>query len=299
MHLTKSIQVVFFSIFLCGSISLHAATNFLQADHEESLSRAIDEEKKALTAWDRAWELNIQAVALNSLDETERALKLIDQALSMVESTKNKDFVATKAAIYFHMNKPLDALYTLKSDLEKTREFALSESGGIQHRMVRFSTFTSGFITATFASMQLGKWEEAINTLADAHSILEGPKFYAYRSLVYLYIMTRANDPSLANAELEKSASYYISNDKSHYGALLRMWKGENTSEEFLKIVETMEGSEQQEALSEGFFYSGAYSKYVKNDQAGASEKLNNLNQLAPYGSLEWIYGRRVLDHSK
>ncbi|AZU59175.1 hypothetical protein CFM90_23765 (plasmid) [Ralstonia solanacearum] len=161
--------------------------------------------------------------------------------------------------------------------------------------LAALSTFTEGFITATFAHIQLEQWRDAIATLADAEAMLEGPSFYAYRSLVYRYIMGRARDASLANARLEKSTAYYTQNDKSHYGALLRLWQGEDTSKEVAALIWRMSGQEQQEACGEALFYTAAYVKFVKGDAASARFMLDHLNRVAPYGSIEWIYGKRVL----
>lgn len=36
--------------------------------------------------------------------------------------------------------------------------------------------------------------------------------------------------------------------------------------------------------------------KFVKGDAAAGRAKLERLDRLAPYGSIEWIYGKRVLN---
>ncbi|TCW82798.1 hypothetical protein C5O80_16870 [Burkholderia sp. SRS-46] len=133
----------------------------------------------------------------------------------------------TRAKIFFSLNDPQAALDALAPGIDKTRRFASGKPEA--ERPVALSTFSEGFVTATFAHAQLGHWKAAIGTLADAHSPLEGPSFYAYRSVVYRYLMTRAHDPSLGNAKLEQDATYYATHDKSHYSALLRMWQGDAT----------------------------------------------------------------------
>ncbi|MGS0742580.1 hypothetical protein ACVBEF_12195 [Glaciimonas sp. GG7] len=157
------------------------------------------------------------------------------------------------------------------------------------------STYTQGFVTATFDHIQLEQWREAIETLADAQSVFEGSSFDAYKSLIYRYIMARANDPSLANQPLEQQASYYATSDKGHYGALLRMWQGQDTITEISKIIGAMPGAEQQEAFSEALYYNGVYTRFIKGDAITAKGLLETLNRVAPYGSIEWIYGKRVL----
>jgi len=88
---------------------------------------------------------------------------------------------------------------------------------------------------------------------------------------------------------------HYAEHDSGHYGALLRMWRGDGTTLEMTAILGRMSGVDQQEARGEVLFYKGAYLKFVKGSTVGARSSLVELNQLAPYGSIEWIYGRRVL----
>jgi tetratricopeptide (TPR) repeat protein len=271
----------------------NAKENFLKSDHEQRLDKARMEEAVAKTALDKAWAMQRVAAALNSLGRSEEALLVIDQALKVVDPSKSQDLIATKAGILFSLNEPQAALTLLAPKIEKTRQFA--DSKPQLERAAALGIFTEGFITATFAHIQLEQWRDAIITLADAHSPLEGPKFYAYRSLVYRYIMSRAHDPSLGNARLEQEATYYAAHDKGHYGALLRMWQGEDTVKEIATAIAEMSGADQQEAFGEALFYGGAYAKFVKGNAVGGSIMLDRLNRLAPYGSIEWIYGKRVL----
>jgi hypothetical protein len=132
-------------------------------------------------------------------------------------------------------------------------------------------------------------------TLADAESPAEGPSFYAYKALVYRYIIARAKNPALVNPILDEMANFYAKHDAGHYGALLRMWSGEDADKEISMIIDKMDGAEQQDALAESLFYRAAHQKFVKGNSQEALTMLNDMNTLAPYGSIEWIYGRRVL----
>ncbi|WP_317202851.1 hypothetical protein [Janthinobacterium sp.] len=271
----------------------HGAENFLKAQHESSLVQARAEEKSAKTPMEQAFALQAQAARLNSLGRSEQALALINRAVDLLEPSTNKDVLATKAGVLFALNDPQGALAVLAPKIKETRDFAAGKSPG--ESMGALATYSEGFVTATFAHMQLEQWHEALGTLADAQAPLEGPSFYAYKSLVYRYIMARAQDPSLAQAELERSAVYYASHDKSHYGALLRMWQGEDTLAELAKILADLPGLEQQDAFAESLFHGAAYAKFVKGDAARSQGLLTMMNTVAPYGSVEWIYGRRVL----
>ncbi|WP_416053039.1 hypothetical protein [Cupriavidus basilensis] len=73
------------------------------------------------------------------------------------------------------------------------------------------------------------------------------------------------------------------------------MWQGEDTQKEAAALIGQMSGSERQEAFAEALFHGAAYAKFVKGDAVSARTMLDDLNRVAPYGSIEWIYGQRVL----
>jgi len=268
--------------------------NPLRIRHEQALEAARKEEAAAKTASDKAFALKDEAAALDSLGRSDEALARIDEALRLAEPSRSKELIATKAGIEFSLNDPQQALALLAPEIQRTREFAarnpqLARAGAL-------GTYTEGFVTATFANIQLEQWKAAISTLADAESELEGPGFYAYRALVYRYIMARAHDASLKNPQLEREATYYAANDKNQYGVLLRTWQGDDALKELSIINAGFSDDDRQEAEAEEQFYLGAYAKFVKGDADAARGRLRILNQLAPYGSIEWIYGRRVLE---
>jgi tetratricopeptide (TPR) repeat protein len=276
-----------------GAPPINAAENYLKNQHE---SRLIEYQKEEITAtndFDKAVALRGEAAELDSLNQPKEALSAIDRALKIAQPNQSKDFLTIKAGILFNLNKPQEALELLTPEIEIARK--LADTSPVTKRPIVLGEFTESFITATFAHMQLEQWGNAIGTLADAESPLEGPSFYAYKGLLYRYIMTRAGNSSLSNPSLEKLADYYTKYDTGHYGALLRMWQGKNITVEVSNIIEKMKNSEQQDASSEVLFYSAAYEKFVKGNSPVALEMLEQLNTLSPYGSIEWIYGNRVL----
>lgn len=267
--------------------------NPLRAKHEQALAAARIHEAAANSAFDKALALQDEAAALDSLGESDAALARINEALQLVDPAKSKDLIATKAGILFSLNDPQQALSILAPEMEKTREFAARNPQ--LARVGALGTYTEGFVTATFAHVQLQQWKAAIDTLADAEAPLEGPSFYAYRALVYRYIMARAHDPALANPRLERDATYYAANDKNQYGVLLRIWQGEDALKALSIVNAGLSGEERQEAEAEEQFYLGAYAKFVKGDADAARSRLRILDGIAPYGSIEWVYGKRVL----
>lgn len=290
-------------VVTCGTLyqradSADSKTNFLKSFHEQALEEARKKEATAASDSEKASAMQLEASALDSLGRSDEALSVINQALKLVIPSQSEDLIATKAGILFSLSRPQDALALLTPELEKTRAVAGGKPQA--ERAAALSTYTEGFITATFAHIQLEQWQDAIGTLADAESLSEGPRFYAYRGLLYRYIMSRAHAPSLANARLEQDATYYAEHDRTHYGALLRLWQGTDTATEAIKeadaVISGLSGTDRQDALAEKDFYMGAHAKFVEGNSGGGRALLKDLDRIAPYGSIEWIHGKRVLE---
>ncbi|CDG85115.1 hypothetical protein [Janthinobacterium agaricidamnosum] len=294
MFLSKSIKLFLFSLLLAGSVSAQAQTNFLKARHEQALSMAQGMAKNAQGNDDKAALLDIQASALDSLGQSAQALKLADQALGLASAEQKESSIVTKSAILFSLGRAREALLLLTPVLNGARQAAATVPAA--ERAATLAGYLPGFTVAVFASVELENWKDALAYLADAESPPEDPDFYPYRSLLYRYIMARANDVALANPALEKRAADDAQNKQSHYGALLRMWQGDDTAPEIARLLAEKSGDEQQDAFAESLFYTGAYARYVKHDSVSARRSLQKLNQLAPYGSVEWVHARRVLN---
>jgi hypothetical protein len=271
-----------------AAASLYAQENFLFDQHQHYLAEQQMQADSAKSDQEKASFLAGQASALNSLNRNDEALNLIKQALQLSKPDRNFHIVAIEANILFSMDKPQAALDVLLPQLAHAR-LAEQKNPGI------LSVYGEHFITATFSYIRLEQWQNAIDTLVDAQSPLEGPSFYAYRGLLYRYIVKRANDPTLDNATLEKNAEYYMQHDPGHYGMLLKLWAGDDVHLDIDQMIKAISNADDQEAASEVLFYSAAFDKFVKNDSNGARAKLEKLNKLAPYGSAEWIYGKWVL----
>ena len=267
--------------------------NPLELLHKKALEAAKQEEASAQTPAQKAEALNTEASALDSLGRSQEALTVIDQALTLAQPSLNNKLLATKAGILFALDRPQAALDVLAPQLEQARKRAQGQSDS--QRAATLGEFNEAFIDATFAHLQLEQWREAISTLADSQAPAEGASFDAYKGLLYRYIMARAQDRSLADARLERLASEAADHDKGRYGALLRMWRGEDAAKEIAASVVAMTGADEEDAFAEALFYRAAYVKFVKGSPDGARALLGSLNRLAPYGSIEWVYGRRVL----
>jgi len=183
----------------------NAKKNFLEADHERQLEDARQQEAVATSDADKASAMKSEAAALDSLGRSKEALEIIDRAMALAKAGSNRDLIATKAGILFALNDPQAALTLLAPEIDNMRKRAASQPAA--QRAIVLGTYTEGFVTATFAHIQLEQWRDAIDTLADAQSPREGPSFLAYRAVLYRYIMARAQNPSLADAALERDAA--------------------------------------------------------------------------------------------
>jgi hypothetical protein len=302
------LRILFFSSLIlslaaCANISANSgqstaktqkAPNFLKAYHEKNLEDARKKENSAKSDAEKALAIRDEAIALDSLNRSQEALVAINKAMDLWGPEKQQILIETKAKIFFAMDDPKASLDTLAPELGKA--YQISNSQPQSKRVQTLGAYGEDFLVATFAHMELEQWKEAIATLANSYALSEGASYEAYKSLIYRYIMARAHDPSLANEDLEKSATYYAINEKGHYGALLRLWQGENTTREIAQKIAALNGEEQQDAFSEALFYSSAYARYVKGDVDAGRRTLQYLNQtLLPFGNIEWIYSKWAL----
>lgn len=293
MRLSKVISCVLAGALVLASNVSQAGENALKETHERQLKLAQILGQKELSDKNKADMLIMQAAALDSLERSQEALPLVEQALRIAAPEQQASFTVTKATIFFTQGRVADALTLLAPLLDSERRAAAAAKP--DERAGRLAVHQSGFILAAFSSVELGDWKNALAYLADTESTSDEPEFPEYRALVYRYIMARANDASLANANIEKQAAYIEKNSKSHYGALLRMWQGANNLTELSRLIALKDVEQQQDAFAESLFYIGAYTKYVKRDPALALNSLQQLNLIAPYGSMEWVHGKRVL----
>ena len=293
MLLSKVISCVMAGALVLASSLSQAQENFLKETHERQLKLAQILGKKELSDKSKADMLIMQAAALDSLDRSQEALPLVEQALRIATPEQQASFTVTKATIFFTQGRAADALALLAPLLDSERQAAAAAKP--DERAGRLAVHQSGFILAAFSSVELGDWKNALGYLVDTEYTSDEPEFAEYRAVVYRYIMARANDAALANANLGKQAVDIEKNSKSHYGALLRMWQGADNLTELSRLIARKDAEEQQDAFAESLFYIGAYTKYVKRDPALALNSLQQLNRISPYGSLEWVHGKRVL----
>jgi hypothetical protein len=272
-----------------GAATAQSAPNFLKMQHEQRLLKWMRMAEQSPLPGEKSEALGWQAGAMDSLGMSKEALIVVDRAIFLADSSDKESLIVTKAKILFSLDAHQNALALLEPIMIRARE-AARRGGGRQ----ALGNHTEAFITAAFAYMSRDRWADAVAALADAESPGDD-SFNAYKGLVYRYVRSRTDDKAATNDILDGYARSYAKGDNGHYGALLSLWNGEGTPREVVQAVEKLSGAEKQEALSESLFYIGAFRKFVQNDAVQASTALHNLNQIAAYGSIEWIYGRRVL----
>lgn len=273
--------------------ALPVTRNFLKESYKEQYQLAFLKSLQTPFAAEKAYFIQKYAAALDSLGRSDEALEAIDKGLAMVEGAGKEKLLISKGLILFSLNDPNGALSILRPIIDTQREVAKSAKLGV---VLHLSEYSNAFVAAVFAHMQLEQWKDAIDVLSDTYAFSEGPGFFSYQSLLYRYIMARADTPALANPMLEMRAKKGAEIEKSHYGDLLRMWQGADNEREVNKRYMGLKPSAaQQDVLAEILFYRSAYQRFVKKDVALSKVIFDRLNRLEPYGSIEWIYGKRVL----
>lgn len=99
----------------------------------------------------------------------------------------------------------------------------------------------------------------------------------------------------MADEWLDVQTEFSAAKHTGHYGALIRMWQGDFDSAELAASLKALKGTAQQDAFGEALFHRMAYVSYVERDPSAAKALFEHLNELAPYGNMEWIYAKQVL----
>lgn len=288
-----ALRVCLCALLGLGLSNARAADNFLKTRHEQLLERARVAVKMAASAAERALALRRAAVELDALGMPDAALRMIDTALAEAGAPDIERLQATKARILFSLGRPEETLQLLEPQMEQLRRLA-GRAGPVPQTAAAPDGPSQVFLTAIFAYMQMKSWRKAIAALADMPPTAD-EGLAAYRSVIYCYIMARAGSRTLANAALEKDAAYYAAHDKSGYGFLLRLWKGSDISSEVGKFIGEIDNAEQQEMMGKILFYLGVYLRYARGNVEAGRSMLQSLGNVAPYGSIEWAYGKTVL----
>lgn len=286
----------FLSIFglLTFSISLFAEANPLQVQHETALNESIIQYKNAKTDFEKGYALELKAGALNTLKRSDEALEVINEAIKI--DAKSASIAITKAKVLFALNKTDEAIAAFEPAVISLQHAASKVSEPIMKRMI-LAGLAEGFLTKTLIYMQQEKWNEALDALKNTdfvqQGVFAGASPFAYRAMLYQYILMRSKYDKEVVPELAKAVKDYEDFPKTYYGYIIKLLKGQDVKSDFMKQINKLSPTEKQDALAEWLFYDGAYKKYVQGDDAYALNSLEQLNKLAPYGNIEWINATR------
>lgn len=265
------------------------ATNPLENMNELLLSLAQRLETLATGDRELALALRSQAESLDSLGRSQPALEAIDKALAQAPDAElQQELLSTKAAILFSLDRASDALAILVPML------ALEQSPSAEQMAAGQGDLSQEYIVAAFCYMRLERWSDAARALSRTQPAGPEDDLAAYVALTYSYIKARSGE-SVSDAWLDAQVEFSAANDAGHYGALIQMWRGDFNRDQIAKGLSALKGTEQQDALGEVLFHRMAYARYVENDPDMAAELYGRLNDLAPYGNIEWIYARQLI----
>ena len=286
----------FLSVFglLTFSISLFAETNHLQVQHETALNESIIQYKNAKTDFEKGYALELKAGALNSLKRSDEALEVINEAMKI--DAKSASIAITKAKVLFALNKTDEAIAAFEPAVISLQQAASKVPEPIIKRMI-LAGLAEGFLTKSFIYMQQEQWDKALDALKNTdfvqQGVFAGASPFAYRAMLYQYILMRSKYDKEVVPELAKAVTDYEDFPKTYYGYIIKLLKGQDVKSDFTKQINKLSPTEKQDALAEWLFYDGAYKKYAQGDDAYALNSLEQLNKLAPYGNIEWINATR------
>lgn len=277
------------------STSLFAETNYLELQHQKELKQADIDFKNAKTDFEKGYALELKAGALNSLKKSDAALEVINEAMKI--DSKSVSIAITKAKILFALNKGDDAIATFESYISKLQQEASGQSEPILKRMM-LSSLAEGYLIETFIYVQQERWDKALDALKNTdfvqQGVFAGASPFAYRAMLYQYIIMRTKYDYDKIPELAQAIRDYEDFPKTYYGYIIKLLKGQDIKSDFIKHINRLSPTEKQDALAEWLFYEGAYKKYAQGDDAYASNNLKELDKLAPYGSIEWLIANRL-----
>lgn len=292
-HGIRGLACLLFAVLVTGcagqsSEVLNQSINPLQGTNKIFLSLAERMEARAKSDAELALALKSKAASLDTLGHSQAALETIDRALALTPETEHGELLSTKASILFSLGRAPDSLAILVPMLELDRSAPpkreLTTEGDLSHE----------HIVAAFCYMRLERWSDAVRALSRIQPSGPDDDLAAYAALTYAFINARTSEP-VFDEWLDAQVEFSAANHTGHYGALIRMWRGNFDSRELASSLTALKGTEQQDAFGEALFHRMAYTKYVDNNPGGAMTFFDRLNKLAPYGSMEWIYAKQAL----
>lgn len=264
------------------------AINPLQGTNKLFLSLAERMEGLATNDAELARALKSKAASLDTLGQSQAALEAIDRALALTPEAEQQELLSTKASILFSLDRAPDALAILVPMLKLEHPAAPKQASASEDDL------SHEYIVAAFCYMRLERWSEAVRALSRIRPSGPGDDLAAYAALTYAYIKARASGP-VTDEWLDAQTEFSAAKHTGHYGALIRMWQGHFDSGELATSLKALKGTTQQDAFGEALFHRMAYVRYVERDPSAAMALFEGLNELAPYGNIEWVYAKQVL----
>lgn len=289
----RSLAFLLFALLItgCAGKSVEVpkqAINPLQGTNKLFLSLAERMEERATNDAELARALKSKAASLDTLGQSQAALDAIDRALALTPEVEQQELLSTKASILFSLDRAPDALAILVPMLKLEHPAAPKQASAAEDDL------SHEYIVAAFCYMRLERWPDAVRALSLIQPSGPEDDLAAYAALTYAYIKVRAHG-AVADEWLDAQMEFSAAKHTGHYGALIRMWQGHFDSAELAASLKALKGTAQQDAVGEALFHRMAYVSYVERDPSAAKALFDGLNELAPYGNMEWIYAKQVL----
>ncbi|VVE28974.1 hypothetical protein PIN31115_03526 [Pandoraea iniqua] len=241
----------------------------------------------ARTTQEKALAYGALSVALDYVGQRREALAAIDRALLLTPDDAR--LKQSKMSTLLGLGRVDEVIRFGKPFSEQIDRLASSTAAPV----TAYSDLAEAAQTLSRAYRAQGKWKASFDALA-AYAKGAEVSEQDYAATTYLYLRAKAGSKAPANAELD---AYIRSNTQqipsSYRRGLLLYVQGKVPIEQvYWQAVLSGDAAFIQNALAETWFIAAAYQRYVKHDETAAQDYLRRLNDLQPYGTLEWDYAK-------
>lgn len=264
--------------------------NPLEAMAENLLSQSLAQRVVAITPEAKAEAWSNVAACLDALGRDDEALEAIDRSIRLASDPAV--YRQTRVNILASMNRLDEALADGEPLVAQVRERARSIGTVWALRPYRDALTYTGLVW-----LETGQWDKAIGTFADLASVSDADD-QAHLATMYLFALARSGGKAKLEASLDALVQRAEASAPDNFrDALLLYWLGRaplKRAEELLSNI--ARDTDRQDALAEIWFVAGARAKYLEHNETAVRHFRRQIDQLAPYGTIEWWLAKQELN---
>ncbi|RAS35416.1 hypothetical protein BX591_105135 [Paraburkholderia bryophila] len=252
------------------------------------LEQSRQQLKSATTTAAKAEAYSSISAFTDNLGEHAEALTAIDKAIALAPD--NIDYRQSKVTTLLSSNRADDAL----KEAAPLRRQAHAEAAAAAAPFTIYQKYGEVSGTAAMAYIQQGRWSEAIDALTDRAKGADADD-RDYMATMYLYVRAKSAGAAPASPYFDDYIRRTAPTANATYrrGLLLYMQGKLPIDVVYSQVTSLGNPVQIQNGLAETWFVAAAYERYVKHDDAAAHAYVGRLNDLQPYGTMEWTMARR------